>query len=115
MVLIKILSDWFLPESQTKSESDYLNRRRFIEKVGLGSLSIMGLLAGCQTLEEKKSIVKQKLLDERLKAITTSRNHAFTLDRPITDRYSAAVYTNFYEFSGDKDVWEKVGKFQPHP
>ena len=24
-------------------------------------------------------------------------------------------YTNFYEFSGDKDVWEKVGKFQPHP
>jgi sulfoxide reductase catalytic subunit YedY len=75
----------------------------------------MGVLAASQTLDEKKAIVKQKLLDDRLKVITTSRNLAFTLDRPITDEYSAAVYTNFYEFSSDKDVWEKVGKFQPHP
>ena len=85
MTLIKILPDWFLPESQATSESVYLNRRRFMKKAGLGSLSIMGLLAGCQTLEEKKAIVKQRLLDDRLKAITTSRNLAFTLDRPITD------------------------------
>ena len=104
MTLIKILPDWFLPESQATSESVYLNRRRFMKKAGLSSLSIMGLLAGCQTLEEKKAIVKQRLLDARLKAITTSRNLAFTLDRPITDEYSAAVYTNFYEFSSDKDV-----------
>jgi sulfoxide reductase catalytic subunit YedY len=115
MVLIKILPDWVLPESQATSETAYLNRRRFIKKAGLGSLSIMGLLASCQTLEEKKNIVKQNLLDERLKAITTSRNLTFTLDRTLTDRYSAAVYTNFYEFSGDKDVWDKVGKFQTHP
>ncbi|WP_271253738.1 protein-methionine-sulfoxide reductase catalytic subunit MsrP [Pseudanabaena sp. Chao 1811] len=115
MTLIKILPDWFLPESQATSESVYLNRRRFLKSTGLGSLSMIGLLAGCQTLEEKKAIVKQQISNERLKAITASRNLAFTLDRPITEEYSAAVYTNFYEFSGDKDVWKYVDKFQPHP
>jgi sulfoxide reductase catalytic subunit YedY len=115
MTLIKILPDWFLPESQATSESVYLNRRRFLKKAGLGSLSIMGLLAGCQTPEEKQAMIKQKLLEERLKPLTASRNLSFTLDRPLTNEYSAAAYTNFYEFSADKEVWQYVKKFQPHP
>ncbi|MBD2178470.1 protein-methionine-sulfoxide reductase catalytic subunit MsrP [Pseudanabaena sp. FACHB-1998] len=115
MTLIKILPDWFLPENQSTSESVYLNRRRFLKKSGLGSLSLLGLLAGCQTIEEKKAIVSQRLQDAQLQSFNASRNLAFTLDRPLTNEYDAAVYTNFYEFSSDKDVWEKVGKFQPHP
>jgi sulfoxide reductase catalytic subunit YedY len=52
MPLIKILPDWYLPESQTTSESVYMNRRRFLKKAGLGSLSIAGLLVGCQSIKE---------------------------------------------------------------
>lgn len=115
MTSIKILPDWFLPESQATSESVYLNRRRFLKNAGLGSLSIMGLLAGCQTLDEKKAIVKQQISNDNLKVITTSRNLAFTLDRPVTDEYIAATYNNFDEFSGDKNVWQHIGKFRPHP
>jgi sulfoxide reductase catalytic subunit YedY len=115
MPLIKILPDWYLPESQATSESVYMNRRRFLKKAGLGSLSIAGLLVGCQSIEEKKAIVKQQFQDKPLKILASSRNLAFNIDRPITDEYSAAIYTNFYEFSGDKDVWQKVDKFQPHP
>lgn len=115
MTLIKILPDWVLPESQTTSESVYLNRRRFLKNAGLSSLSMMGFLAGCQTIEEKKAIVKPQISDESLKPILVSRNLAFTLDRPLTDEYVAATYNNFDEFSGDKDVWQYVGKFQPHP
>jgi len=115
MTLIKILPDWHISESQSTSESVYLNRRRFLKKAGLGSLSIMGLLVGCQSIEEKKTLVKQQLQGSNLRAIAASQNLAFTLDRPLTDELSAAVYTNFYEFSSSKDVWEKVGKFQPHP
>lgn len=115
MTLIKILPDWVLPESQTTSESVYLNRRRFLKNAGLSSLSMMGFLAGCQTIEEKKAIVKPQISDESLKPILVSRNLAFTLDRPLTDEYVAATYNNFDEFSGDKDVWQYVTKFQPHP
>lgn len=115
MPLIKILPDWFIPESQATSESVYLNRRRFLKKAGLGSLSIMGMLAGCQSLEEKREVVRRQIQEEQLKSFPTARNLAFSLDRPLTDEYSAAVYTNFYEFSTDKDVWQKVNRFKTHP
>ncbi|MDX2256367.1 MAG: protein-methionine-sulfoxide reductase catalytic subunit MsrP [Pseudanabaenaceae cyanobacterium bins.39] len=115
MTLIKILPDWLLPESYTTSESTYWHRRKFLKQMGLSSLSMLGLLASCQTAEQKRAIIQQQIRDDRLKSLPASRNLAFAADRPLTDRYEAAYYNNFYEFSRDKEVWKYIDKFQPHP
>ena len=41
--------------------------------------------------------------------------HFAEVDRALTEEPQAARWTNFYEFSSFKDIWRKVGDFQPVP
>lgn len=113
MTLIKILPDWLISENEATSESVFMNRRHFVQKLGLASIGF--LAASCSSDTEKREQVQQNLKQAKFKPIKALRNLAFTLDRPITEENIAATYNNFYEFSGGKEVWRFVDAFKTSP
>jgi methionine sulfoxide reductase catalytic subunit len=113
MTLIKILPDWLISEHHATPEAVFMNRRRFMKNLGLGSIFTAAMLAGCT--ENKQEQAQLNLNATNLKVIKSQPNSEFTLDRPQTEEVIAATYNNFYEFSGSKDVWREVDKFTPHP
>jgi len=115
MTLIKILPDWLISENHATSESVFMNRRRFLQGLGLAGIGASLGLAGCTTAEESQQQQRQDLKLSTLKSIDATKNSNFTLDRPVTDETIAATYNNFYEFSGGKDVWQHTDGFNPHP
>jgi methionine sulfoxide reductase catalytic subunit len=115
MTLIKVLSDWFIPEHKATSESVFFNRRKMLKGLGLGTIGATSLLASCSSKEEKQAEVKQGLNKAKLKNLIANKNPEFTLDRELTEEAIAATYNNFYEFSSGKEVWRFVDKFQTNP
>jgi sulfoxide reductase catalytic subunit YedY len=120
MPFIHIPDPWRLPESETTSESVYINRRRFLSALGLGGVSALGLLAGCRNgdagAQETHPASKTGALSSTTDHLyPAGRNPAFTLDRPLTPDYIAAKYNNFYEFTTSKDVYRYVERFQTRP
>jgi sulfoxide reductase catalytic subunit YedY len=115
MVLFKILPDWFISENEATPESVFMNRRRFVQKLGLAGIGAMTLISGCTSATEKREAVQQNLQQANLTTISATRNPDFILDRPLTEEYIAATYNNFYEFSGGKEVWRYVDGFQTSP
>ncbi|AFY68832.1 oxidoreductase molybdopterin binding protein [Thalassoporum mexicanum PCC 7367] len=112
-MLIKIKPGWFLPEHEATPESVFSNRRQFIKKLGLASISGAALLSGCGKIQQEQ--VRQNLEAANLRGLSFTPNPKFTLDRPLTSESVAATYNNFYEFSSGKEVWRNVGSFNPHP
>jgi sulfoxide reductase catalytic subunit YedY len=115
MVLFKILPDWFISENEATPESVFMNRRKFVQKLGLAGIGAMTLISGCTSATEKREAVQQNLQQANLTTISATRNPDFILDRPLTEEYIAATYNNFYEFSGGKEVWRYVDGFQTSP
>jgi sulfoxide reductase catalytic subunit YedY len=115
MTLIKIFPDWFISENHATPEAVFLNRRRFLKGLGLGAIAtgISSTLIGCNFTNQDD--IKENLKSANLKALTFTKNPSFSLDRPLTDEAVAVTYNNYYEFSGDKDVWKHVDKFTTHP
>jgi methionine sulfoxide reductase catalytic subunit len=113
MTLFKILPDWFISENQATPESVFLNRRRFLQGLGLGAiaLGISPTLLGCNSTNDAQENLKRS----DYKALAFSPNPNFSLDRPATDELVAATYNNYYEFSGSKDVYKYVDKFTTNP
>ena len=115
---------WDVPEHLHTPVSVYRNRRyhrrEFLRSVGMGASGILSAsaLMGCA-----------KPTDEEIEAAgavpppppngpqiyPAPRNPTFTYGRPETPKREAAEFTNFYEFSGAKDVWRDVAAFQPQP
>ncbi len=123
---IIIRQPWHLPEHQHTDPTVYQNRqqhrRDFLKSLGRGiavSGSAPGLLGllGCMPSAEEIDNAGQvaPLSQEYAKLYPAPRNKPFRYGRPETDRTEAAQYTNFYEFSGSKDVYNYVGSFQPSP
>ena len=112
-MLIKTLRAWEIPENVATSEQDYLNRREFLKRAGIGAAALvtgMNRWAGTYTLDQSQ--VSEKIQS----ALPAPRNTAFTLDRPVTEEYAATHYNNFYEFTTDKPrVAERVDKFKIFP
>jgi sulfoxide reductase catalytic subunit YedY len=115
MALIKILPDWLISENEATSESVFMNRRQFVQKLGLAGIGALALASGCTSPEEKKEAVQQSIKQAKLKQINAIRNLDFSLDRPLTEEAIAATYNNFYEFSAGKDVYRFVDTFNPNP
>jgi methionine sulfoxide reductase catalytic subunit len=113
MTLIKIFPDWFISENNATSETVFLNRRRFLQGLGLGAIAtgISSTIMGCNSPNQA---VKDNL-SANYKALTFNKNPNFSLDRPLTDEAIAASYNNYYEFAGSKDVWRYVDKFTTNP
>src|SRR5262249_38084731 len=121
-MLIRLRRGWEIPERLATPEDVYLNRRKFLQAVGVTGLSAVGALLGC---EHKAQTHPAPARDPRAGSPAPSataglypakRNEHFTLDRPLTDEAVAARYNNFYEFSPNKQqVSRLVNPFQTRP
>ena len=84
---------WNLPESAATAEGDYLNRRKFLRAVGLGSGALIGGSMARAATGGFPSTKNENYLLGKLKA---------------TDFDLIAGYNNFYEFSYEKGEVQKL-------
>ncbi|MBI1911364.1 MAG: protein-methionine-sulfoxide reductase catalytic subunit MsrP [Deltaproteobacteria bacterium] len=118
-MFIKKKKPWHIPESQATPEDMYLNRRQFVKKAGLYTLSAGVLFTGTGSLID----IFGKRKEEMIKVPETptsnlypaKKNEKYTLNRPLTDEKVAGKYNNFYEFSSGKSVWRNVDKMEVRP
>ena len=106
--------DGRFPENQVTSESDYINRRKFIKNLGLGSAG--ALLFSTSNACAQGSALEKQLEPFRAQTLDAKKNENFTVERQMTDEIVAATYNNYYEFTTSKStVWKRVEKFKTHP
>ena len=114
MANIKVPKGWEIPENQVTSESDYINRRKFIKDMGIASASAL-LFSSSTACAQNKGVEKQ-LAPFRAEKLAVENNPDFTVNRQMTDEIIAATYNNYYEFTNKKTtVWKKVEKFRTRP
>ena len=114
MTYIKIPKRWEIPENQVTSESDYINRRKFIKDLGLASAGTL-LFSTSNACAQGRGVEKQ-LEPFRAQTLAAENNANFTVERQMTDEVIAATYNNYYEFTTSKStVWKKVEKFKTRP
>src|SRR4051794_6882415 len=96
-------------------EHVYLNRRKFLGALGIGTIGLM--LPGCARADEAPAARGNAAGPTSLPAARTAfypagRNGKYKLDRKLSDEAVAAKYNNFYEFGTDKtDPSRRSGKF----
>jgi sulfoxide reductase catalytic subunit YedY len=112
--------EWQLPERAITPEDVFLNRRRFLRRMGL----IGGGLMTASLVSCGKSSTDAAAANDTSAAATAvstkgypaPRNKEFDPGWPLTSESKAANYNNFYEFSTDKErVAKLVGKFKTSP
>ena len=114
MAYIKIPKGWEIPENQVTHESDYINRRKFIKNLGLGSAG--ALLFSSSNACGQGSALEKQLEPFRSQTLDAEKNANFTVERQMTDEIVAATYNNYYEFTTSKStVWRRVEKFKTNP
>ena len=114
MAYIKIPKGWEIPENQVTSETDYINRRKFIKNLGLGSAG--ALLFSTSNACAQGSALEKQLEPFRAHTLNAEKNANFTVEREMTDEIVAATYNNYYEFTTSKStVWKRVEKFKTRP
>ena len=90
-----------IPSSEITPERAYLKRREFLEKVGLGGVGALALLAGVQTP-----------IGGRVRSLFAATPQS---DTPNSFE-EITSYNNFYEFGTDKeDPKANSGAFKPMP
>ena len=121
-MLIRLRRGWEIPERLATPEDVYLNRRKFLQALGVTGLSTLGALVGCnregqsQSATETPPPIGLPTPSATANLYPAKRNEHFTLDRPLTDEAIAARYNNFYEFSPNKQqVSRLVNTFQTRP
>ena len=92
-----------IPSSEITSESNYLNRRKLIQSVGLFSLGI-GF---------SESTVGQ---DQSVNSLQSKKNIKYSTDETPNSYSDITTYNNFYEFGMQKsDPYMNSGMFEPKP
>lgn len=114
MAYIKIPKGWEIPENQATSESDYIDRRKFIKDLGIAGAGAL-FFSSSNACAQNKGVEKQ-LAPFRAQKLDAENNANFTVNRQMTDEIIAATYNNYYEFTNRKStVWKKVDRFRTHP
>ena len=108
MPLIRIKKSWEISETEITTEKAYLNRRRFMKNlIGAGiSATALSTLTSCTENSTKPQILGT-LTSPNIGNFTPNLNFA-KVQRPITDEILATKYNNFYEFGGNKSIWENA-------
>ncbi|MCU0567638.1 MAG: protein-methionine-sulfoxide reductase catalytic subunit MsrP [Oculatellaceae cyanobacterium Prado106] len=104
MPFIHLPQPWQLSEREVTPESAFLNRRRFLKGlIGAGVIGSALPLVGCQ-----KEIAAKDAPFAGTTALKVPANPAFVSggDRPLTSDFLAGTYNNFYEFGGNKHIWQ---------
>lgn len=109
-MLIRKKKRWGIPERLATPEETFLNRRRFLQQLGMGSVGLMGGISSLDAWVNAAGVMPQPNI------YPAKRNAKYVLDRPLTDEFAATHYNNFYEFTTDKrGVADLVGKFKTQP
>jgi sulfoxide reductase catalytic subunit YedY len=114
---------WDLPEKEVTPESALasrrLSRRRLLKGLGLGGLGLgagAGLWWWADRGTDDEVVAAGRFEAPGADLYPAVENARFAeVDRPLTAEAEAARYCNFYEFSSGKQVWSKIGPFQPMP
>ena len=121
-MLIRKWRGWEIPERLATPEAVYLNRRKFLQAMGVTGLGAVGTLAsgtrgeGQSDIETPPPLVGLPTPSATADLYPAKRHERFPLDRPLTDEAVAARYNNFYEFSPRKErVYRLVERFQTRP
>lgn len=124
---IRTRRSWEIPGLRPTSESDYLDRRRFLEALGLAGLSVAGLVSGCGNSTPRTgdaapgagttaAAPPDSAASPVADLFPAARNAAFTLDRPPSAEEDVLGFNNFYEFTEEKDrVRFLTDRFRPWP
>lgn len=112
-----------LPESSCTPEAAFWNRRRFLEALGLGGLSLAsGLpLGGCHPEPPPELLTRVPNDAPGADLFPAEGNPRFArgvapVGASLTDEAVAARYNNFYEMSGSKrDVWRRAAGLSVSP
>lgn len=122
MANIVIRPDWHIQERRVTPEKVFLNRRRFLRRMGLaGSGLIAAGLAGCSKSDSAPAADNSASPGATNSVVSTKgypapRDPDFNPGWPLTNEKKAANYNNFYEFSTDKEEVAKLtGKFVTAP
>ena len=92
-----------IPSSEITSESNYLNRRKLIQSVGLFSLG----------LGMNESSIGQ---DQSIDSLQSIKNLKYSTDETPNSFSDITTYNNFYEFGMQKsDPYMNSGMFEPKP
>lgn len=93
------------------------HRREFLKTLGVGAAAPFFFgLAGCSKPSDEVILTAGAVTPlecESAELYPAPRNPEFEYGRPETSQRAAAEYTNFYEFSSDKDVWRYMPDFHP--
>ena len=120
-MLIRTRHGWEIPERTATSEDVYLNRRTFLQALGIAGISTLGTLSGYESSGAKETQDSSAIPGLPKPSLTANlypakRNERFTLEHPLTNETDAANYNNFYEFSSRKELVARlVERFQTRP
>ena len=110
---------WNLSERDVTPESAGIDRRAVLKWLGLGTLAFAsgaGLWWWRRRGTDAQVLGTGRADGNFASFFPAKRNARFAdADRPISPEAPVARYSNFYEFSGNKDVWRYVEPFQPIP
>ncbi|MDA0746531.1 MAG: protein-methionine-sulfoxide reductase catalytic subunit MsrP [bacterium] len=116
MAQIRIPKVWEMSERLATPEDAYLNRRKFMQALGIAGA---GVVLGCADPQapEAKPVVEVKKISEPPSGVyPAKRNEKWKLDREVTPEDVAGSYNNFYEFTTDKErVKDLVDRFETRP
>ncbi|MCB9743291.1 MAG: protein-methionine-sulfoxide reductase catalytic subunit MsrP [Alphaproteobacteria bacterium] len=102
---------WALPESAATPEAAWLDRRAFIQALGLGAI---GGALGCRASASPIPEAYAYSLPEHARSPRYAGGMAPAVE--LTPEQAAASYNNFYEFGTQKDaVWRRAATLQPVP
>ncbi|WP_075222015.1 protein-methionine-sulfoxide reductase catalytic subunit MsrP [Acuticoccus yangtzensis] len=100
---------WAIPERDATPESVFRSRRALIKSAGLGAIGLAaagpakaGIFDRFLGADEPKP---DDEVDPTADLYPVSRNPAFAVDRPLTDKGLATTYNNFYEFGSHKRIF----------
>lgn len=118
MPLLKIPKPGGLREREVTPEELFLDRRRFLETLGvagIGGLAALAGLGGAADAIAQAGSAKPEAPSNR-SPYPAPRNPKFDLNEQLTNEAVAARFNNFYEFSEQKEqVNRLVDRFQTRP
>jgi len=107
---------WEIPEAAATPEDTYINRRKFLEKLGIGGVGTIVTISGFDSSRVVWAQGQEQGGPAHNGIYPAPRNSKYVLDRPLTEEYAATHYNNFYEFTTDKSrVAELASKLTIHP
>ncbi len=104
MANVNLRPDGWLPDRAATSEAVFLDRRRFIGRLGLAGAGLLGWHASTSGAADVYG-----------KGYPHPRPKEFDPGWKITEEKVASTYNNFYEFTLSKDVHRHVAKFETAP